>query len=61
MSNKSQKSDQQKNIAEHFEGLEMKELIGGPLFQAYKAQEELADASYEFLNEVGFSSSDCKK
>lgn len=52
MSNQSQKSDDQKKIAEQFAGLDMENLIGSPLNAAAKAQSKLASATAEFLEEM---------
>lgn len=52
MSNQSQKSDNQKKIAEQFAGLDMENLIGSPLNAAAEAQSKLASAAVEFLEEM---------
>ncbi|HIU33010.1 MAG TPA: hypothetical protein IAB02_00470 [Candidatus Pullichristensenella excrementigallinarum] len=43
-------------LGEAFGGLPMGTLIAGPLHEAYKAQQELAQASMDFLREVGLHS-----
>lgn len=40
------------NIGDQFSGLDMHELIGGPLRAAYKAQTMLEKATTEFLEKV---------
>lgn len=42
------------HIANQFRGLPMSDLIGGPLQAASQAQISLADATAQFINEVGF-------
>lgn len=41
-------------IAEQFAGLDMKQLIGGPLSAAADASVNLADSTADFINRVGF-------
>ena len=45
-------------LAEQFSGLPMEELIGGPLRAACNAQVELARATADFINAVGFERND---
>lgn len=41
-------------IAEQFAGLDMEQLIGGPLSAAASASSQLANSTAEFINRVGF-------
>lgn len=41
-------------IAEQFAGLDMEQLIGGPLSAAAGASKQLADSTAEFINRIGF-------
>lgn len=41
-------------IAEQFAGLDMEQLIGGPLSAAANASKQLADSTAEFINQIGF-------
>lgn len=41
-------------IAEQFAGLDMEQLIGGPLSAAASASKQLADSTAEFINKIGF-------
>ncbi len=41
-------------VVQQFQGIPMSDLIGGPLTAACKAQQELAAASFEFMNKIGF-------
>ena len=45
-------------LAEQVSGLPMEELIGGPLRAACDAQVELARATADFINAVGFERND---
>ena len=45
-------------LAEQFSGLPMEELIGGPLLAACDAQVQLARATADFINAVGFERND---
>jgi Protein of unknown function (DUF2589) len=42
------------NIADQFKGLPMEDLIGGPLAAAVKSNTDLAKATANFINDVGF-------
>lgn len=42
------------NMADQFKGLPMEDLIGGPLDAAVKANVKLAQATADFINNVGF-------
>lgn len=61
MSNKLQESDHQKNISEQFAGLDMKELIGSPLFAAYAGQLQLSKTTSEFIERMEIQASNDKK
>lgn len=41
-------------IGSQFTGLDMKELIGGPLSAAADTSVQLAQSTAEFINDVGF-------
>lgn len=43
------------NMADQFKGLPMQDLIGGPLDAAVKANVKLAQATADFINNVGFT------
>ncbi|MCH5255250.1 MAG: DUF2589 domain-containing protein, partial [Lachnospiraceae bacterium] len=43
-------------IAEQFAGLNMDQLIGGPLSAAADASTQLANSTADFINRVGFDS-----
>ncbi len=42
-------------VVKQFQGIPMSELIGGPLQAACDAQLNLASASFEYINKIGFS------
>ena len=54
MNKKDKISEKCNSIGSRFTGLDMKDLIGGPLSQAAKAQEQLAKSTADFINKVAF-------
>lgn len=42
-------------VAQQFQGLPMESLIGGPLTAVCNAQLKLAEASYQYINKIGFA------
>jgi hypothetical protein len=54
MNKKDKISEKCNSIGSRFTGLDMKDLIGGPLSEAAKAQKQLAKSTADFINKVAF-------